>query len=183
MRLVVGPVEATLVQGSLRKCRRRSGACDQHGIGLRSHDLQDLPGHAGVGPGKPLHVGDLDVLRRHRPLGFRQPAVSIGVIEADECHGLDAMSRHVCRNAIGHEAVVLRCLEDPVALGIHRLDQRGRGSGAISSAPSAPMPHRSLPTTRVSRRTRSKRRRPPRSAYGRSRRLASCRTHRPGCRR
>ena len=35
--------------------------------------------------------------------------------------------RHVRGNGVGHEAVVLRCLEHPMPRRIHRLDQPGRG--------------------------------------------------------
>ena len=121
------PGIAALAQGFLRQGGGGSGAGDEDGVGLGGDELQDLAGDAGVGAGVFLGGDDADVLGLEGAGGLGEPAVAVGVVEADEADGLHAGLGHVVGDGVGHEAVVLGCLEDPVAGGVHGLDQAGAG--------------------------------------------------------
>ena len=63
-------------------------------------------------------------LRRALHLG--QPAVAVGVGEADEAHRLHAVGLHADGDRVGHQRVVLRRLEHPLRLRVGRIDDRRR---------------------------------------------------------
>jgi hypothetical protein len=115
-----------------RRLRQHGGAADrgdQHGIGLRRHQLQHLPGRALIVARVAFVGDDADAgLLGHRH-EYLVPVLAIRVVEADEADRLHAVLRHVRQQRAGDEVVVLRRLEHPALLGIERLDDARRAHG------------------------------------------------------
>ena len=130
MGLIDHAAIVTRAQFLLRQGRGRAGAGDQDGVGLGADQLQDLAGHAGVGAAVFFDRDDLDALGLGGLLHHVQPAVAVGVGEADEAQRLDLGLGHGVGQRAGHQGVVLRSLEDPAALVVDRLDDLGAGGHA-----------------------------------------------------
>ena len=126
VRRAVGLVDAAFVAALLQRFLRhsgcRAGAGHQHRIRTRRVHLQYLTGHRGVAAGEALVGHDFNLVGFRLFGKFTVPALAIGIGKADERHGLDAVGGHVSGDGRGHLDVVLRRLEGPLALGVHRID-------------------------------------------------------------
>ena len=88
--------------------------------GVASDQLEHLASNTLVVAGVFLGGDDPDALGVERLGGFGQPAIAVGVVEADETDSLDAVGGHVVGDAARHEAVILRRLEGPALIAFHR---------------------------------------------------------------
>ena len=126
MRLIDLPLVAARDQFLVRRCRRRSGSADQHRVGLRGKDFQNLTGDARIVAVVFLLGYKLDARGLRRALYFPKPAVAVRVGEADEAHRAHAVGAHMNRDRVRHQRVILRSLEHPFGFRVGGQDD-GRG--------------------------------------------------------
>ena len=125
MALVHRQRDAQVTDVSLRDVGAGRDGPDQECLRVAPHRPGDLGADVGGAAGKRLLGRDLDALLRRQLLELDQASLAKRIVEPQPRHAADAAPAHVVRDHPDHQAIGLRCLEDPPAL-VHRLDDGDR---------------------------------------------------------
>ena len=113
---------ALIVECRLRQYGRAADGRDEHGIRLRSDDLEHLAGHALIVASVTLAGDDADAGFFGERAKDLEPVLAVGVVETDEAHALNAGLGHVPDQRGSDQVVVLRRLENPSSFCVDRFN-------------------------------------------------------------